>query len=144
MYLHVSQTPYHVTIILKALTKRCFGDNLDVLPFLEALEKQSAVYISKGLDMLKEAVSVPALATKWLFKESCKDSFSIPLMSKKNQDLHKTVRENIVGGPAIVFHRYHEKGKTLIKAQKYGSQAKVCQQIKGFDANSLYLYAAMA
>ena len=118
-------------------------NNLDVVPFLEALEKQSDVYVSKGLDMFKDAVSVPSLATKWMFKESSTNLFSIPLISKKNSDLHKTVRENIVGGPAIVFHRYHESDKTYIKSNKYGSSAKSCKQIKGYDANSLYLYAAM-
>ena len=118
-------------------------NNLDVVPFLEALEKQSSVYISKGLDMLKDAVSVPTLATKWLFKESLTNEFSIPLISQKNSDLHKTIRDNIVGGPALVFHRYHECDKTYLKSNKYGQQAKICKQIKGYDANSLYLYAAM-
>jgi hypothetical protein len=39
----------------------------DVVPFLEAIEKQAAVYRSYGLDMFKDAVSVPGLATQWLF-----------------------------------------------------------------------------
>ena len=118
-------------------------NHLDVVPFLEALQKQSDVYISKGLDMFKDAVSVPSLATKWLFKESLTNEFSIPLISQKNSDLHKTVRDNIVGGPALVFHRYHECDKTYLKFAKYGHTAKICKQIKGYDANSLYLYAAM-
>lgn len=118
-------------------------NNLDVLPFLEAIEKQHMVYRAKGIDMFKDAVSVPTLATKWLFMESDTNEFSIPLITKKNSDLHQTIRENLVGGPAIVFHRYHEKGKTFIKQARYGAASKPCQQILGYDANALYLYAAM-
>jgi hypothetical protein len=45
-------------------------NNLDVEPFIEALEKQSVIYASKSIDMLKEAISLPGLAVRWLFRES--------------------------------------------------------------------------
>ena len=118
-------------------------NNLDVQPFLEAIEKQFSVYKSKGLDMFKQAVSVPSLATKWLFKESNTKEFSIPLIPKNHSDLYGTIRNNIVGGPAIIFHRYHEKDITSIKSNKYGDKAKLCKNVYGLDANALYLYACM-
>ena len=64
-------------------------------------------------------------------------SFLFHWFQKKNADLHTTIRKNIVGGPAIVFHRYHEQNKTLIREQHYGSEAKLCKAIYGFDANAL-------
>ena len=44
------------------------------------------------------------------------------------------MRDNIVGGPSIIFHRYQERDKTLIKGKN------VCKKVIGFDANSLYPY----
>jgi hypothetical protein len=49
-----------------------------------------------------------------------------------------------VGGPAIVFHRYHEAGVTYIREHemlKIGLKPKLCQKILGYDANALYLWA---
>ena len=120
-----------------------YYNNLDVLPFLEAIEKQHAIYRERGIDMFKDGVSVPGLATKWLFKESDTNLFSIPLITQQNADLHKTIRDNLVGGPAIVFHRFHEKGTTYIKHDKYKSDALKCDRILGYDANALYLHSAM-
>ena len=44
------------------------------------------------------------------------------------------MRDNVVGGASIIFHRYQERDKTLIKGKN------VCKKVIGFDANSLYPY----
>jgi hypothetical protein len=59
-------------------------NNLDVKPFLEALEKQSAIYKEKGIDMLKDGISLPGLAVIWLFSViekpfSLKENFTTAL-----------------------------------------------------------------
>ena len=46
-------------------------------------------------------------------------------------------KENIVGGPSIIFNRYHEAGKTFIQ----NNPNKPCQKTIGYDANALYLWA---
>ena len=120
-----------------------YYNNLDVVPFIEAIEKQHQIYHSEGIDMFKDGVSVPSLATKWLFLKSETNKFSIPLISKKHADLYSTIRNNIVGGPSIVFHRYHEKQKTYLRKKELGLNSKLCQSIYGFDANALYLYCSM-
>ena len=52
-----------------------------------------------------------------------------------------------MGGPSIIFHQYHEAGKTKIREKEMGDQgkqAKTCQKIVGYDANALkYLRAIM-
>ena len=51
-----------------------------------------------------------------------------------------------MGGPSIIFHQYHEAGKTKIREKEMedqGKQAKTCQKIVGYDANALYLWAIM-
>ena len=47
----------------------------------------------------------------YLFNDLPKDMFFI-VFNRTNSDLHQLVKDNIVGGPAIIFHRNHEKGVT--------------------------------
>lgn len=116
---------------------------LDVVPFLEAIQKQSDVYKLHGIDMLKDGVSVPGLATKWLFQISDTDQFSIPLITRKHEDLYHTIRKNIVGGPSIIFHRKHIANETKIRFPEYKECAETCKKIYGYDANALYLWCTM-
>jgi hypothetical protein len=45
-------------------------NNLDVVPFIEALSKQKEFYQGQELDMGKDAISVPGLAEKIMFKHA--------------------------------------------------------------------------
>ena len=58
---------------------------------------------------------------------------------KAESNVHDLVRDNLVGGPSIIFHCHHKKGETRIRAREYGSESKVCKHILGVDANSLFL-----
>ena len=42
--------------------------NLDVVPGLEALEKMRAFYTEKGIDILKDAVSLPGVSLHYLLR----------------------------------------------------------------------------
>jgi hypothetical protein len=110
----------------------------DVVPFSDALERQVDFYEGLGVDMFKDAISVPGVTLRYLFKTLPKD-VSFSLCSKREQDLHNTIRKNIVGGPSIIFHRYHEKDQTFVR----GNSQKAVQGIKGYDVNALYLWALM-
>ena len=154
-------------------------NNLDVVPFVEAVKRQRSIYREKGIDMLKEAISLPGLAVRWMFKvapqPSSKDplTFSpfvedefgndvldpgslaelyndlrrnlpIMLINETDKDLYQTVKNNLVGGPSIVFHRYHEAGVTRLREREMKEgEAKLCQKILGVDANALYLWCMM-
>ena len=72
----------------------------------------------------------------------CFDSVTDPnaefhLFNNKNKDIYKLFKDNIVGGPSIIFNRHHEAGKTFIR----NNLNKPCEQIVGYDANALYLWA---
>ena len=41
-------------------------NNLDVLPFIEAVEKMKTFYKAKKLDLFKDGVSLPGLVLKYL------------------------------------------------------------------------------
>ena len=112
-------------------------NNRDVTPFLEAIAKQFTFYCDRGIDMFKDGISVPGLSLLHLFNDLPNDTY-FTVFNRTNSDLHKLVKDNIVGGPAIIFHRYHEKNVTRIRG---GSEP--CRSIVGYDANALYLWALM-
>ena len=54
--------------------------------------------------------------------------------------VYELLRTGMVGGPAHVFTRYHEKDITRIRSHVYGEKSRLTKGIIGSDANSLYLY----
>jgi hypothetical protein len=80
------------------------------------------------MNILRSRVSTE----KYFFRPRSKYVFS--LFQERDKDLYYKFKENIVGGPSIIFHRYHEKDKTHIRG------GKLCKRIWGADANALYLY----
>ena len=112
-------------------------NNRDVTPFLDAIAKQAGFYKHQNIDMFKDGISVPGLSLLHLFNDLPNDTY-FTVFNRTNSDLHELVKDNIVGGPAIIFHRYHEKGITKIRG---GSE--LCHKIVGYDANALYLWALM-
>ena len=112
-------------------------NNRDVTPFLDAISKQFAFYRDRDIDMFKDGISVPGLSLLHLFNYLPNDT-NFVTFNRTNSDLHKLVKDNIVGGPAIIFHRYHEKNVTRIRGG-----GETCRSIVGYDANALYLWAIM-
>ena len=111
-------------------------NNRDVVPFLEAIDKQFAFYHQQHIDMFKDGISVPGLTLLYLFNDLPPNTY-FTVFNRTNSDLHELVKDNIVGGPAIIFHRYHETGVTKIRG------GEPCRSIVGYDANALYLWALM-
>ena len=70
---------------------------------------------------------------------------SVPMcfLDERNSDMYELIKTNLVGGPSIVFHRYHEKGVTNIRPRQFGDSGRPCQSVKGVDANALYLWCMM-
>ena len=110
-------------------------NNRDVTPFLEAIAKQFTFYCDRGIDMFKDGISVPGLSLLHHFNDLPNDTY-FTVFNRTNSDLHELVKDNIVGGPAIIFHRYHEKNVTRIRG---GSEP--CRSIVGYDANALSMGA---
>ena len=112
-------------------------NNKDVGPFIQALQTQTEFYQKElKLDMLKHGKTIPGLTLRYLFQNLPKDVY-FSLINTKHADLHTLIRDNICGGPSIIFHRYHEKGITKIR----GEDGKTVQRLLGYDANALYLWA---
>ena len=97
------------------------------------------LFNSKGIDMFKDGMTLPGLTLKVLFEEVSEQSLPYVLFSEADKNVHTFLRDNMVGGPSITFHRHHKTGCTRIRELRYGVESKVCRHILGVDANSLYL-----
>jgi len=110
-----------------------YYNNLDVGPFVEALEKMKAFYGERGIDICKDAVSLPGVALQYLLRGTAEGNLYAP--SKK---AYTYLKAGVSGGPSIAFTRYDEAGVTRIRSHQYVT-AKSCKQVLGYDANVLYL-----
>ena len=119
-----------------------FGDwleyynNLDVTPFLETLEKMKAFYTKLGIDIFKDAVSLPGVSMQYILRGTlrCRDPLEL---YAPNSEAYEMLKAAVVGGPSLVFTRKHVAGQTRIRSHKY-DLARIVKRILGFDANSLY------
>ena len=113
----------------------CYYNNLDVAPGLEALQKMKKFYTEKGIDIMKDAVSIPGVSLHYLLRGAIERNADLYSPSKEAYEMLKAA---VVGGPSIVFTRYHEVGKTRIRSHQI-AEPKLCKNILGYDANALYL-----
>ena len=131
--------------IFKERGMQTFGDwleyynNLDVAPFLEALQKMKEFYTSLGIDILKDAVSLPGVSEKYILRKTLQPrwGYKPPDLYSPNKEAYAMLKAAVVGGPSLVFTRKHVAGETRIRSHQY-EDAKVCRRILGYDANSLY------
>ena len=111
-------------------------NNRDVVPFLDAIDKQFAFYKQQNIDMFEDGVSVPGLTLLYLFNELLSNTFLYCLQPDEQRSA-PTRQRQYRWCPAIIFHRYHEKDITKIRGEE------TCRSIVGYDANALYLWALM-
>ena len=112
-----------------------YYNNLDVGPFVQAVEKMQKFYSNQNIDLFKVAVSVPGIARRWLFQTAHNAKTSFALIDTRDDDLYYTIKQNIVGGPSIIFTRDAEVERTHIR----DDLNRPCANIVGYDANALYL-----
>ena len=108
-------------------------NNKDVVPTLEAMQKMLAFYHKKGIDMLRLGCTLPNLAFICLQKSTSAKFYSF---TETDKDLFQTIREDMVGGPSIVFTRKAVVDETYIRNSR-----DICKSIVGIDASQLYSYS---
>ena len=122
-----------------------FGDwleyynNLDVAPFLEALQKMKEFYTSLGVDIFKDAVSLPGVSQQYILRKTLqpRKGYKPPELYAPNAEAYAMLKAAVVGGPSLVFTRKHVAGETRIRSHQY-EDARLVRRILGYDANSLY------
>ena len=102
----------------------------DVVGFVEAVEKIIANELQNKFDKFKGLIS---LTQRYILMNLSPDGYFVRF-GKEHQHLTKLLRDNIVGGPSIIFHLYHKKDVTLIKNKH------LCKKNIGFDAPTLFTY----
>ena len=107
-------------------------NNKDVNPTLEAMQKMIEFYHQKEIDMLKLGCILPNLAIICLHKSTDSKCY---LYTESDKDLLEKIREDMVGGPSIVFTRKAVVDKTFIR-----KSTSLCKSIVGIDASQLYPY----
>ena len=65
-------------------------NNLDVVPFLDAVEKMRQFWQERGFDMFKEGISVPGLTLKCLFSFLGNQTY-FSLFDQANSDLYHLI-----------------------------------------------------
>ena len=90
-------------------------------------------YRNKGIDMLKLGCTLPNLANICLHKST--DSKFYPF-TESGKDLLDKIREDMAGGPSIVFTRKAVVVETFIR-----KLSNLCKAIVGIDASHLYPYS---
>ncbi|XP_057316834.1 uncharacterized protein LOC130657857 [Hydractinia symbiolongicarpus] len=140
----------------------------DVEPFIEAVDKTRLQYYDDEIDILKDAVSIPGVSMRYVLNKSlrlnpklelytpgepCKHKCKVDCYQRSckackkvqkactectKNEAYELLQTGMVGGPAIVFCRYHERDVTGIRSHIYGRNSKKCKTILGYDANMLY------
>ena len=97
------------------------------------MQKTIEFYHNKGIDMLKLGCTLPNLANICLHKST--DSKFYPF-TVSEEDLLEKIREDMVGGPSIVFTRKAVVDETFIR-----KSSNLYKSIVGIDASQLYPYS---
>ena len=108
-------------------------NNKDVVPTLEAMQKMMEFYHNKGIDMSKLGCTLPSLANICLHKST--NSKFYPFV-EADKDLHDKIREDMTGGPSIVFTR-----KAIVDQTYIRNTENICKSIVGIDASQLYPFS---
>ena len=104
-------------------------NNKDVVPTLEAMKKSLVFYHKKGIDMLKLGCTFLNLANICLHKSTSANFYPF---TETDKDLLQKIREDLDGGPSIVFTRKAVVDETFIR-----NSGKICESIVGIDASQL-------
>ena len=108
-------------------------NNKDVVPTLEAMQKMMEFYINKGIDMFKLGCTLPNLAN--ICQQKPTNNKFHPFV-EADKDLHDKIREDMTGGPSIVFIRKSVVDQTYIR-----NTENICKSIVGIDASQLYPFS---
>ena len=97
---------------------------------ISAIDNMNNFYKERKIDFIHQAISLPGVAMRVCFDSVTDPKAEFHLFNNKNKDIYKLFKDNIVGGPSIIFNRHHEAGKIFIR----NNPNKPCEQIVGYDA----------
>ena len=81
---------------------------------IHAIENMNEFYKNIDIDFIQQAISIPGVAMRVCFNSITDPAAEFHLFNPKNKDIYCLFKEDIVGGPSIIFNRYHKAAKTFI------------------------------
>ena len=97
------------------------------------MQKMVAFYHDKDIDMMKLGCTLPNMTNICLHKSTDANFYSFTERDKK---LLEKIREDVVGGPSIVFTRKAVVDETFIR-----KPTNICKSIIGIDVRQLHPYS---
>ena len=108
-------------------------NNKDVVPTLEEMQKMIQFYHKKGIDMLKLGCTLPNIINICLHKST---NYKFYPFFESDKDLCEKIREEMNGGPSIVFTQ-----KAVVDERYIRNSSNICKSIVGIDASQLYPFS---
>ena len=124
-----------------------YYNRLDVQPFALAMiqwlknfhlyQPDGRVNRKEGVDVLKTSIGIPGVARQLMYNSaSAQPGFKgFTLFDEQNRDRDDRFRNNIVGGPSVIYSFHHKAGQTRLRDPVKG---KLCRSVLGIDATALY------
>ena len=103
------------------------------MPTLEAMQERIVFHHDKGINILNLGCTLPNLAN--ICSHESTDAKFYP-STEVDKDLLEKIREDVDGGPSIVFTR-----KAIVDEIFIRKSANICKSIVGIDAIQLYSYS---
>ena len=97
------------------------------------MQKMIEFYHNKGIHMLKLGCTLPKLDNIFLHKSTVWKFFPF---TDTDKNLLEKIREDMVGGPSIVFTRKAVVDETVIR-----NTSNLCKSFVGIDASQFYPYS---
>lgn len=80
----------------------CYYNNLDVAPGLEALEKMRTFYSEKGIDILKDAVSISGVSLHYLLQGAVERGAELYGSCKEEYEMLKGTTKLVFQGSGLI------------------------------------------
>ena len=81
---------------------------------IQAIENMNEFYKNIHIDFIHQTIFIPGVAMRVSFNSITDPAVGFHLFNPKNKDIYRLFKENTVGGPSIIFNRYHKSSKMFI------------------------------
>ena len=71
---------------------------------IKAIENMNKFYKKNRIDFIHQAISISGVAMRVCFNSITDPAAEFHLFNLKNKDIYQLFKENIVGGPSIIFN----------------------------------------
>ena len=103
---------------------------------IQAVEKMNDFYKYTNIDFIHQAITLPGIAKRICLNSITDPNVEIHLFNKKQHDIYQLFKDNIGGGPSMIYHQNQQAQQSFI----HNNPNKPCKLIVGYDANALYLH----